>query len=69
MYTTRRGGFDRDDARLHYEQLQKHKVALQQHLHLLQQECVQAFSQGEWDRVDRIQLCIDDTSDELKKLS
>jgi hypothetical protein len=69
MYTTRRGGFDRDDARFHYEQLQKHKVALQHHLHLLQQECVQAFAQGEWDRVDRIQLCIDDTSDELKKLS
>jgi hypothetical protein len=23
MYTTRRGGFDRNDARLHYEQLQK----------------------------------------------
>jgi hypothetical protein len=69
MYTTRRGGFDREDARFHYEQLQKHKVALQQHLHLLQQECVQAFGLGEWDRVDRIQLCIDDTSDELKKLS
>jgi hypothetical protein len=27
MYTTRRGGFDRDDARLHYEQLQgKHNT-------------------------------------------
>ena len=26
MYTTRRGGFDRDDARLHYEQLQKRKT-------------------------------------------
>lgn len=25
MYTTRRGGFDRDDARLHYAQLQKRK--------------------------------------------
>jgi hypothetical protein len=23
MYTTRRGGFDREDARLHYEQLQR----------------------------------------------
>lgn len=69
MYTTRRSGFDRDDARLHYDQLQKHKAALQQHLHLLQQECVQANSQGEWDKVDRIQLCIDDTSDELQKLS
>ena len=69
MYTTRRSGFDRDDARFHYEQLQKHKVALQQHLHLLQQECVQANAQGEWDRVDLIQLCIDDTSDELQKLS
>jgi hypothetical protein len=28
MYTTRRGGFDRDDARLHYEQLQKRKYVL-----------------------------------------
>lgn len=29
MYTTRRGGFDRDDARLHYEQLQqKNKYVL-----------------------------------------
>jgi len=69
MYTTRRGGFDREDARLHYEQLQKHKAALQHHLHLLQQECVQAFSQGEWDRVDRIQLAIDDTSTELQTYS
>lgn len=25
MYTTRRGGFDRDDARLHYAQLQSRK--------------------------------------------
>lgn len=25
MYTTRRGGFDRDDARLHYEQMQRGK--------------------------------------------
>jgi hypothetical protein len=25
MYTTRRGGFDREDARLHYEQLQRGK--------------------------------------------
>jgi hypothetical protein len=26
MYTTRRGGFDREDARLHYAQLQKRKT-------------------------------------------
>jgi hypothetical protein len=26
MYTTRRGGFDREDARLHYEQLQTRKL-------------------------------------------
>jgi hypothetical protein len=26
MYTTRRGGFDRDDARLHYAQLQQRKT-------------------------------------------
>jgi hypothetical protein len=28
MYTTRRGGFDRDDARLHYEQLQRDRYVL-----------------------------------------
>ena len=26
MYTTRRGGFDREDARLHYKQLQTRKL-------------------------------------------
>ena len=26
MYTTKRSGFDRDDARLHYAQLQKRKT-------------------------------------------
>ena len=29
MYTTRRGGFDRNDARLHYAQLQKLKPMVQ----------------------------------------
>lgn len=28
MYTTRRGGFDRDDARLHYEQMQRDRYVL-----------------------------------------
>jgi mRNA deadenylase 3'-5' endonuclease subunit Ccr4 len=28
MYTTRRGGFDREDARLHYEQLQRDRYVL-----------------------------------------
>jgi hypothetical protein len=28
MYTTRRGGFDRNDARLHYEQLQRDRYVL-----------------------------------------
>ena len=69
MYTTRRGGFDRDDARLHYEQLQSRKAKLQHHLFALQEARVEAYNMGDWDRVDLIQLGIDDTSDELKKLS
>ena len=69
MYTTRRGGFDRDDARLHYAQLQSRKAKLQHHLFALQEARDEAYNMGEWDRVDRIQLGIDDTSDELKKLS
>jgi hypothetical protein len=28
MYTTRRNGFDREDARLHYEQLQRDRYVL-----------------------------------------
>ena len=28
MYTTRRGGFDREDARLHYEQMQRDRYVL-----------------------------------------
>jgi hypothetical protein len=28
MYTTRRSGFDREDARLHYEQLQRERYVL-----------------------------------------
>jgi hypothetical protein len=28
MYTTRRSGFDREDARLHYEQLQRDRYVL-----------------------------------------
>jgi len=69
MYTTRRGGFDREDARLHYAQLQSRKAKLQHHLFALQEARVEAYSMGDWDRVDLIQLGIDDTSDELKKLS
>jgi hypothetical protein len=69
MYTTRRSGFDREDARLHYAQLQSRKAKLQHHLFALQEARVEAYNMGDWDRVDRIQLAIDDTSDELKKLS
>ena len=29
MYTTRRGGFDREDARLHYQQLQRDNASWQ----------------------------------------
>lgn len=62
MYTTIRGGFDRDDARLHYAQMQeisKQRVELGAALK-------EAFEEGHWDRVDRIQLSIDDTEDKLK---
>lgn len=69
MYTTRRGGFDREDARLHYAQLQSRKAKLQDHLFALQEARTEACNMGNWDRVDLIQLAIDDTSDELKKLS
>lgn len=69
MYTTRRSGFDREDARLHYAQLQTRKAKLQHHLFALQEERREAFEMGNWDDVDRIQLGIDDTSDELKTLS
>lgn len=69
MYTTRRGGFDREDARLHYAQLQSRKAKLQHHLFALQEARVEAYNMGEWDRVDLIQLGIDDTAAELQKLS
>jgi len=69
MYTTRRGGFDREDARLHYAQLQSRKAKLQHHLTVLNESRREAFEMGNWDSVDLIQLAIDDTSDELKKLS
>jgi hypothetical protein len=69
MYTTRRSGFDREDARLHYAQLQNRKGKLEYHLIVLRELRREAFEMGNWDDVDRIQLGIDDTSDELKKLS
>ena len=69
MYTTRRSGFDREDARLHYAQLQSRKAKLQNHLFALQEARVEAYNMGEWDRVDLIQLGIDDTAAELQKLS
>lgn len=69
MYTTRRSGFDREDARLHYAQLQTRKAKLQHHLFALQEQRHEAFEMGNWDDVDRIQLGIDDTSTELQKLS
>lgn len=69
MYTTRRSGFDREDARLHYAQLQSRKAKLQHHLFALQEARVEAYNMGEWDRVDLIQLGIDDTAAELQKLS
>ena len=69
MYTTRRSGFDHDDSRLHYAQLQTRKAKLQHHLFALQEQRREAFDVGNWDEVDRIQLGIDDTSDELKTLS
>ena len=69
MYTTRRGGFDREDARLHYAQLQSRKAKLQHHLTVLHESRCEAFDMGNWDDVESIQLGIDDTIDELQKLS
>jgi hypothetical protein len=34
----------------------------------LQQGRAEAFANGDWDRVDFIQLCLDDTRDELDRL-
>ena len=69
MYTTRRSGFDREDARLHYAQLQTRKAKLQHHLFALQEQRREAFEMGNWDEVERIQLGIDDTSTELQTYS
>jgi len=69
MYTTRRSGFDREDARLHYAQLQNRKGKLEYHLIVLRELRREAVDMGNWDEVDRIQLGIDDTVDELQKLS
>jgi hypothetical protein len=69
MYTTRRGGFDRDDARLHYAQLQSRKGKLEYHLIVLRELRREAFEMGNWDEVERIQLGIDDTSTELQTYS
>ena len=55
MYTTRRSGFDREDARLHYAQLQTRKAKLQHHLTVLHESRCEAFDMGNWDDVDRIQ--------------
>lgn len=66
MYTTRRGGFDREDARLHYAQLQIRKSKLEYHLIVLRELRREAFDMGNWDEVERIQLGIDDTSTELQ---
>lgn len=38
------------------------------HLVSLNQGRADAFANGDWDRVDFIQLCIDDTRDELERL-
>ena len=69
MYTTRRSGFDREDARLHYAQLQSRKAKLQHHLTVLHESRCEAFDMGNWEEVERIQLGIDDTIAELQKLS
>jgi hypothetical protein len=69
MYTTRRGGFDREDARLHYAQLQSRKGKLEYHLIVLRELRREAFDMGNWDEVERIQLGIDDTSTELQTYS
>jgi len=42
---------------------------IQEHLHFLLDQRAEAFSEGDWDRVDFIQLCIDDTEEQLNNFS
>ncbi len=39
---------------------------IQEHLNALRQARDEAFTEGDWDRVNYIQLCIDDTEKRLE---
>ena len=38
---------------------------VQEYLNALREARDEAFSEGDWDRVDQLQLCIDDTENQL----
>jgi hypothetical protein len=42
------------------------QLDLQEHLNALRQARDEAFTEGDWERVDYIQLCIDDTERRLE---
>jgi len=42
---------------------------IQEHLNALRQARDEAFSEGDWDKVDFIGNCIDDTEEQLNRLS
>ena len=41
---------------------------VQEHLNALRKARDEAFSEGDWDSVDQLQLCIDDTEKQLHTL-
>lgn len=42
-------------------------ITLEEHLAFLLAEDKVCFDEGDWDRLDRIRLAIDDTRDQIKK--
>jgi hypothetical protein len=42
---------------------------VQEHLNALRKARDEAFSEGDWDSVDQLQLCIDDTENQLYVLN
>lgn len=62
-YARRRGMADYDDANALYAEKQR------EHLVALEQARQEAFDSGQWDRVDMLQNCIDDTNKIIKQYS
>lgn len=45
------------------------RFALEEHLMMLLVEDKNCFEEGDWDRLEMIRLAIDDTRDQIKKLT